>query len=70
MTADNPHYVQIGWLTEAIEDEGDLEDFMAHADDDAPWLSALSEYDGAEDIHHSHGPICKPIPVYIPWPAS
>jgi hypothetical protein len=62
-----PGFVQIGWLAEAIEDDGDLEDFMAMRDAEATDIDALGEYDGTEDIHHSHGPIMKPFPVYIPW---
>lgn len=66
-------YLQIGWLTEAIEDDGDFEDFMAvfRPGSFGPTVDPLEDYDGTEEIHHSHGPVTKPIPVFIArvWPA-
>ena len=63
----NAHlWVQIGWLTEAIDGEGDLEDYLAGLTNGfGPDLSPLDEYDGTEHIEHSHGPITRPIPVYV-----
>ena len=60
--------VQIGWLTEAIEDEDDLASLINNA---RPWgisVDALSDYTAESEIHHSHGPVLKPIPVYVDWP--
>jgi hypothetical protein len=62
-------FIHIGWITDAIQDEDDLENFMAHQRNDVSLLvDPLDEYTGEEEIHHSHGPVTKPIPVYIPQP--
>ena len=51
--------------TDPVGNDEELEVFMAHLDSWGSTVDPLGEYDGTETIKHSHGPITKPIPVYI-----
>lgn len=58
--------VQIGWLCDAIQDEGDLEDFIENNREGfGPSIDALDDYKATDVIHHSHGPKVEPRPVFI-----
>jgi hypothetical protein len=63
---------QIGWLSDAIQDEGDIEDLLSDKayQDFGPDVSALLDYKADTEIHHAGGPVTRPIPVFIEWPPA
>lgn len=65
-TATGLKRVQIGWLSEALIDDDDLGEFIEDPSGGFG-IEPMSTYKGDERINHSHGPISKPIPVYIDW---
>lgn len=65
---------QIGWISEALCESS------AHGDEDEAFESfvtsdfidvqRIDDYAPGTLVHHSHGPVCAVIPVYIPWPSG
>jgi hypothetical protein len=58
--------IQIAWLTVAPED---LDEALERGIDIAMDVEPLDSYCVGQEIHHSHGPVAEPIPVYIKAPS-
>lgn len=54
-------YVQIGWLAVPEEDLIPGEDYTFD-------IEGLDTYDEGDVVHHSHGPVEAPLPVYVKVP--